>query len=157
MPEPAPNAVARQIVEYVAQLQLQNQLELMRSQTEAINKALASASIATATEIAAAAQARAAAAQAKAKDSMLKAIQHLQAEEKRIKEMAAAQQSTLPQVSVPAAAKIASRLVFIVCMFALLLWAVTGFSMIHPAIAGLTMIGCVGFYLMGRMAERGHS
>jgi hypothetical protein len=60
-------------------------------------------------------------------------------------------------VDVPTIAKVASRLVFLVCAFSLCLWLLTGFSMVHPAIAMLTMIGCVGFYTMGRMAERSFS
>lgn len=67
-------------------------------------------------------------------------------------------QSTLQEparlVAVPTIAKVASRLVFLVCLFALLLWSITGFVMIHPAIAFVVMIGCIGFYMMGRMAER---
>ena len=57
-------------------------------------------------------------------------------------------------VDVPTIAKQASRLVFLVCLFALLIWAITGFVMIHPIIAVVTMIGCIGFYVMGSMTQK---
>jgi Flp pilus assembly protein TadB len=57
-------------------------------------------------------------------------------------------------VDVPTIAKQASRLVFLVCLFALLIWAITGFVMIHPIIAIVTMIGCIGFYVMGSMTQK---
>jgi hypothetical protein len=57
-------------------------------------------------------------------------------------------------VDVPTIAKTASRLVFLTCLFALLIWTITGFVMIHPIIAAMAIIGSIGFYLMGAMTEK---
>lgn len=139
----AANAVARQIVEYVAKLQLQNQLDLMHSQAEVINKALATASVATATEIAVAAQ-------AKAKDSMLKAIQHLQAEEKRIKEMAAAQRSAdlVTRTAVIRGASIIVGALTLLCWVGTML---SGTVFVHPLLSTMLFISSIVFYLMSKV------
>lgn len=59
-------------------------------------------------------------------------------------------------VDVPTITQAASSLVFLVCLFALLIWAISGFVMIHPFIALITMIGCIGFYIMGMRTKQSH-
>lgn len=59
-------------------------------------------------------------------------------------------------IDAPTLAKRGSRLVFLVCLFALLIWAITGFSMIHPFIATITMIGSIAFYIMGTITEKSY-
>ena len=59
-------------------------------------------------------------------------------------------------VDVPTLARRGSRLVFLICLFALLMWAITGFSMIHPFIAVITMIGAIAFYIMGMITEKSY-
>lgn len=57
-------------------------------------------------------------------------------------------------VDVPTITKTTSRLIFLVCVFALAVWGLTGFVMIHPIIAIMTGIGSIGFYIMGSMAAK---
>jgi hypothetical protein len=66
-------------------------------------------------------------------------------------------QRTFPDhfyIDVSTIARLASTLVMLICLFALLLYVVTGFIMIDPLIATITIIGCVGFYLMGAHTRR---
>jgi len=56
-------------------------------------------------------------------------------------------------IDLPTIATVASSVVFLICLFALSIWAMSGFAMIHPFIASITMIGCVGFYAMGMRSK----
>jgi hypothetical protein len=100
---------------------------------------------------------------AKANASLLAGLQHLMAEEKRIKEMASEQSAAAARraeidgnryVDVADVAQSTSRVVFLVCLFSLAMWLITGFVMIQPFLAIITMIGCSGFYIMGKMAKK---
>jgi hypothetical protein len=51
----------------------------------------------------------------------------------------------------------ASQLIFLVCLFSLVLSAISGVHMFHPLVATIIMIGCVGFYLMGRLVKQQHN
>jgi hypothetical protein len=50
-----------------------------------------------------------------------------------------------------------SALMFLVCLFSLAVSIGTGLHMIHPFAAIMIMIGCVGFYLMGRLVKKQHN
>jgi hypothetical protein len=57
-------------------------------------------------------------------------------------------------VDVPTIAKQASRLVFLVCLFSLALSVITGVNMIHPFVSIFICLGCIPFYIMGRMLQK---
>lgn len=99
----------------------------------------------------------------KANASLLAGMQHLLAEEKRIKAMAAEQSAiarhpaaTHPDRYVDAAmvAKKGSSIILVVCLFALFVYAATGFIIIHPYFAVLVTAACGVFYLMGAVLGR---
>ena len=48
----------------------------------------------------------------------------------------------------------ASMLVFLICLFSLAVSAIDGFHMVHPFVAIIVMIGCLGFYSMTRFARK---
>lgn len=48
----------------------------------------------------------------------------------------------------------ASRLVFLVCLFSLSTSLISGVHMIHPLISIIVGIGCVPFYVIGRMLKK---
>jgi hypothetical protein len=50
-----------------------------------------------------------------------------------------------------------SQLIFLVCLLSLALSVLTGVHMLHPFVAIIIMIGCVGFYLMGRLVKQQHN
>jgi hypothetical protein len=50
-----------------------------------------------------------------------------------------------------------SQLIFLVCLFSLMLSIITDVHMLHPFAATIIMIGCIGFYLMGRLVKQQHN
>ena len=56
-----------------------------------------------------------------------------------------------PQIDLPTITKTASALVFLVCVFSLLVSVTTGFNVIHPVICVFVLTGAGIFYVMGRL------
>jgi len=57
-------------------------------------------------------------------------------------------------VDVATVAKKGSLIVLVICVFALFLYVTTGFIVIHPYFAALSILACGVFYTMGTVLER---
>jgi hypothetical protein len=86
----------------------------------------------------------------KANASLLAGMQHLLAEEKRIKEMAALQSRQDAAV----ATKKVSLGIFAFCVFTLAVYASSGLLIIHPFFASLIGAGALIFYVIGRLMQQ---
>jgi hypothetical protein len=90
------------------------------------------------------------AAVSKANASLLAGMQHLLAEEKRIKEMAALQS----RQDAATATKKVSLGIFAFCGFALAAYASSGLLIVHPFFASLIGAGALIFYVIGRLMQQ---
>jgi hypothetical protein len=60
-------------------------------------------------------------------------------------------------VEVSAIATVGGQLAALVSILAILVYALTGFAMIHPVVAMFTLIGGAAFYSMGRITQARHT
>ncbi len=90
----------------------------------------------------------------RAQVSLKKGLEHLLAEEKRIKEMAATQPIPGHYVDVASVAISVSMIVLVVCALSLTLGYLSGFNALHPSVALLTAAAGVVFLVMGFMMSK---